>query len=84
MLIKDRLEALGKFVLSDQLETELRDGAIWEDAQGCCTLHLQVIFGKSLPGRVGGVLVSNFTVTPTYSVTYDTGELYKAMEVDCR
>lgn len=82
MLIKDRLEALGKFVLSDQLETELRDGAIWEDAQGCLySTPSGYLWEEPSTRRVGGVLVSNFTVTPTYSVRYNTGELYKAMEL---
>lgn len=82
MLIKDRLDKLGKYVLSDQLELELRDGAIWEDSQGCLySTPSGYLWEEPNTRRVGGVLVSNFTVTPTYSVRYDTGELYKAMQL---
>lgn len=80
MLIKDRLEAIGRFVLSDQLETELRDGAIWEDPQGCLyTTPRGYLWEEPSTRKLGGVLISNFTVTPTYSVRYDTGEMYRAM-----
>lgn len=80
LLIKDRLEAIGRFVLSDQLETELRDGAIWEDPQGCLySTPGGYLWEESSTRRLGGTLISNFTITPTYSVRYDTGEMYRAM-----
>lgn len=80
--IKERLEKLGKFVLSDQLDIEFRDGAIWQDPQGCLYSTANgYLWEDSANKRFGGVLVTNFTVQPEYSVRYDTGELYKAMEV---
>lgn len=80
--IKERLEAIGKFVLSDQLEVELRDGIIWEDTQGALYSTASGYLWEE-PGsrKLGGTLVSNFTIQPNYSVRYDTGELYKAMTV---
>lgn len=80
--LKDTLEAMGRFSLLAELEAELRDGAIWEDAQGCLySTPSGYLWEEQANKRFGGSLVSNFTVTPTYSVRYDTGELYRAMLV---
>lgn len=75
--LRSYLQERGEWWLASRLDMVLRDGTIWQGSDATVyATSSGYIFENEKNMDVGGEHITNFTLTPQYSITYEGGEMY--------
>ena len=81
-LLKTSLERMGKFVLSDELDRQLRTGTIWSDKSGYLySTQKGYMWCDNNTRSLIDSQVTNFSLEPTHSVRYENGDVFRGVNV---